>query len=388
MRLEAADERPRTSSALRAGSLRSDVPRRPALLYKRVYDRVNHSFGPPPADASPSLCRPTWISLLLTERCNSRCVHCDIWKNRGKEASSRRRSSGKPYSRETPSLARTGARLHHRAARPSSCRTRSTSCATASALGLLMEVLTHGYWNDQTRIEELARANPWRITISIDGTRRGSLEDPWPKGLRRRTFGSDRDPAPPDREREGLSYSILLKTVVMRAQPRRARPIARFAASRGVEVFYQPIEQNYNTPRGPALVRRTARTGRTTRSGRCAAVHGAPRAEAIAASRSRTARQQLEVMIPYFRDPAALRVATQSHTAHDRSLAAPRCRCSRSRRTATSRSALRRSPSATSRRRPLRQIWAQRPRWWVSGCCLEHRLTAEERLAASSLLSG
>src|SRR5215467_10707147 len=30
-------------------------------------------------------CRPTSIICLLTERCNSRCTHCDIWKTRGAE---------------------------------------------------------------------------------------------------------------------------------------------------------------------------------------------------------------------------------------------------------------------------------------------------------------
>src|ERR1051325_9352732 len=30
-------------------------------------------------------CRPTSIIFLMTERCNSRCTHCDIWKIRGKE---------------------------------------------------------------------------------------------------------------------------------------------------------------------------------------------------------------------------------------------------------------------------------------------------------------
>ena len=31
-------------------------------------------------------CRPSSIVLMLTERCNARCVHCDIWKNKGGEA--------------------------------------------------------------------------------------------------------------------------------------------------------------------------------------------------------------------------------------------------------------------------------------------------------------
>jgi len=32
-----------------------------------------------------SRCRPTSITFLLTELCNARCTHCDIWKNKGKE---------------------------------------------------------------------------------------------------------------------------------------------------------------------------------------------------------------------------------------------------------------------------------------------------------------
>src|SRR2546423_1496331 len=55
--------------------------------YKRVYDGVNYRLRTLGGGRWASLCRPTSISLLLTELCNARCVHCDIWKNRGKEDS-------------------------------------------------------------------------------------------------------------------------------------------------------------------------------------------------------------------------------------------------------------------------------------------------------------
>ena len=38
-----------------------------------------------------------------------------------------------------------------------------------SSLGLFMELLTHGFWEDQSRIERLALARPSRVTISFDG---------------------------------------------------------------------------------------------------------------------------------------------------------------------------------------------------------------------------
>lgn len=35
--------------------------------------------------------------------------------------------------------------------------------------GLFPEILTHGYWEDQGKIERLAMTNPWKVTISLDG---------------------------------------------------------------------------------------------------------------------------------------------------------------------------------------------------------------------------
>ena len=41
--------------------------------------------------------------------------------------------------------------------------------AHASSAGLYAEILTHGYWDDQSRIEKVALANPGRVTVSLDG---------------------------------------------------------------------------------------------------------------------------------------------------------------------------------------------------------------------------
>ena len=48
---------------------------------------------------------------------------------------------------------------------------------------------------------------------------------------------------------------IRLKTVIMEHNLNDVGKVARFARSHGLEVFYQPIEQNYNTPEDPTLVR-------------------------------------------------------------------------------------------------------------------------------------
>ena len=40
--------------------------------------------------------------------------------------------------------------------------------AHGASVGLSMGILTHGYWDDQSRIERVALANPWRVTVSVD----------------------------------------------------------------------------------------------------------------------------------------------------------------------------------------------------------------------------
>lgn len=84
--------------------------------------------------------------------------------------------------------------------------------------------------------------------------------------------------------------------------------------------------------------------------------------------------EQLDVMIPYFLDPASSRVAIQSHSAHE-----PQLLCSAATtlqiqangdvKVCTTRGAI-----GNFRSKSIREIWAARPHWWQEGCCLEERL--------------
>src|SRR5215467_11587768 len=56
-----------------------------ASVYKRLYEAVNFQLRGFAEGRFAKFCRPTVVVALLTERCNARCVHCDIWRNRGKE---------------------------------------------------------------------------------------------------------------------------------------------------------------------------------------------------------------------------------------------------------------------------------------------------------------
>jgi hypothetical protein len=52
-----------------------------AYAYKRVFEGINYRLRNFAGGRFASYCRPTSVVLLLTEHCNARCVHCDIWKN-------------------------------------------------------------------------------------------------------------------------------------------------------------------------------------------------------------------------------------------------------------------------------------------------------------------
>ena len=113
----------------------------------------------------------------------------------------------------------------------------------ASSIGLFVEPLSHGFWKDQEKIEQLARARPSRVTISFDGIgathslirgRDGCFEktETTIQTLKRA------------RKEQRFPEVIRLKTVIMQQNLDDVCEIARFARREDLEVFYQPIEQN------------------------------------------------------------------------------------------------------------------------------------------------
>src|ERR1041385_8582262 len=122
--------------------------------YKRVYEKVNYGLRTLNGGRWASHCRPTSIGLMLSYRCNARCVHCDIWKNRGRE----------------------------------------------------------GFFN--------------KTSASIETLKRVRCE-------------------------RKLDFVIRLKTVIMRQNVDHVTDVAHYASQEGMHVFYQPIEQNYDTEEDP-----------------------------------------------------------------------------------------------------------------------------------------
>jgi MoaA/NifB/PqqE/SkfB family radical SAM enzyme len=247
--------------------------------------------------------------------------------------------------------------------------------AYGSTRGLRIEHLTHGYWLDQSRIERMARGRPWRVTISFDGV--GATHDL----IRGRehffnAVATTLATLKRVRAETGQRFMIRLKTVVMDQNVGELSNIAGFAREHGLEVFYQPIEQNYNSPddshwfdHSPTWPKDTGRAGAAVERLIALKRQGYPIANTF---------HQLEVMIPYFRDPDSLRVLTQAHAAHDQPLCAALTML-QIQSNGDVRVCASQDPVGNIKDRPIHEIWRNRPRYWESGCCFDRRMSDAEK---------
>ena len=160
----------------------------------RVHAAVNYRLRTFAGGRLAAHCRPTAIAILLTERCNARCLHCDIWKNRGKEVT----PSVDQWKTTMRDLRRWLGPVHvvFTGGEALLMPFAPEVVSYASSLGLLVEHLTHGFWLDQTRIEKMAMGRAVAGDDLVRRHRRNPRQDPRPRTLLRR--GRDHDPdAPP-----------------------------------------------------------------------------------------------------------------------------------------------------------------------------------------------
>ena len=333
--------------------------------YRRIYLGVNYRLRTFAGGRYAAACRPTSVSILLTERCNARCIHCDIWKNKGREESPGFEgwktvlSDLRNWLGPVHVVITGGEALMHSYA--------VDLVTYGSQIGLFVELLSNGFWNDQSKFERIALAKPGRVTFSFDGMDevhnlirgRDNFFDKTTRCIQTLTKA---------RRERGPHFTIRLKTVVMEQNLDELSKIAKYAGVNDLEVFYQPIEQNYNTPEDPTWFEKSETWPKNTERA-VAAIEELIRLKQ-AGLPIVNSLNQLNAMIPYFQDPARWRLATQSHSAHEQ---IPLCSaltsleihadggvsvCSRVR------------PIGNVKEKPIRQIWESRPRLWVDGCCL------------------
>ena len=340
------------------------------LNYRRLYEGVNYRLRTFAGGRMATLCRPTSIALLMTERCNARCIHCDIWKNRGRED----RPTSAQWQTVLTDLRQWLGRVHVVLTGGEALLNSDTIdlITHGSAIGLFIELLTHGFWADQAKMDAVALANPGRVTISFDGFGETHSLIRGREDFGGRTETSILMLQKSCRERR-LGTRIRLKTVIMQQNLDDVCAIARFAKRNGVEVFYQPVEQNYNTaedsdwfahsetwPKDPsraiAVVNELCDLKR----------RGFPIANSL---------NQLEVMIPYFSNPQQSRVAVQSHVAHEHRMLCSALTTLQIQANGDVRTCLAKAAVGNVREQGIREIWNSRPRWWMGECCLAERLS-------------
>jgi MoaA/NifB/PqqE/SkfB family radical SAM enzyme len=348
-------------------------------IYRRLYEGVNHGLRTFAGGRWAAYCRPTSIGLLMTERCNARCVHCDIWKNRGREDPPSLEqwrtvlADLRGWLGPVPVFLTGGEALLNPIT--------TDLVAYGSSIGLFVELLTHGYWLDHSRIEKLALARPWLVTVSLDGIGETHTK------IRGRPKFFEKTTATIEtlerlRREHRLAYRIRLKTVVMAENLDDVAEVARWANRDGMEVFYQPIEQNYNTQEDARWFESSANWPRDTEKAVAAVQRliqlkreGLPIANSYA---------QLEAMIPYFRNPDASRISTQAHMAHERKALCAALTMLQVQANGDVTICAGQGPVGNIKRAPIRQIWRQRPAWWEAGCCLEWRCSETEKRALAA----
>jgi len=338
----------------------------PSAVYRRLYEGVNHRLRSFAGGRFAHRCRPTSIVFLLTELCNARCVHCDIWKNKGKEdtpAASQwvnvlddLRSWLGPVS-----IVFTGGEA---LLRPYA----TELAAHASSRGFWLEFLTHGYWKDQKRIEQLALARPSRITISVDGVGAVHSKIRGREDFFEHTSRTIETLVRMRSEDRSLRYRILLKTVIMEQNLDELGEVARFATREGMAVFYQPIEQNYNTAQDPKWFLTSPTWPRHPE----AAVRAVQ--QLIQLKRDglhiENTEEHFDAMIRYFLDPAGLRLLTQSHVAQQERPLCAALTMLQLQSNGDVTICAHRPPVGNIKDSDVRRIWERRTRYWESGCCL------------------
>jgi MoaA/NifB/PqqE/SkfB family radical SAM enzyme len=352
-------------------------------LYRRAYMGLNYRLRTFAGGRLAANCRPTDIAFMMTNLCNAKCVHCDIWKNKGRDDT----PTPEQYKTVLSELRSWLGPVHvffsggEALLRPYT----SDLAAHASAVGLYAEVLTHGYWDDQIRMEKLALASPSRVTVSLDGIGETHTIIRGRENFFEKTTRS-LDTLKRIRAEKNLRFAIRLKTVIMEQNIHDVHNVAEYAAANGMEVFYQAVEQNYNTEEDPRWFEHSDNWPKDP-SRAVAAVE-----RLIALKRNglpiRNSYQQLQTMIPYFLNPDAIRVSVQQHTAH---LKYPVCAALTNIQVMPNGDVLTcygTPPIGNIRTASIREIWRNRPELWRGGCCLERRLSPAEAETRGLVLIG
>lgn len=339
----------------------------------RAYEAINYRLRTVAGGRLASWCRPVSTVVLLTENCTAKCLHCDIWKNKYKED-----LTFEHWKTVFTDLRAWLGRVHVVITGGEALIKPFTIDLVkhASDSGLFLEILTHGYWEDQSKIERLALARPWKVTMSLDGfgethTKVRGRPKFWERSLR--SFETLKRV----RQENGLDFQIRLKNVIMAYNLDDTVKLAEFAQQDRVEIFFQAIEQNYNTPEDAEWYLHSENWPKDTAKA-IANVHRLVEMKRSGKSHIANSLEQLQAMAAYFENPAGSKVAIQTHTAHERQRSCNALTSMQIQSNGDVTVCTGVPPVGNIRDKSIRAIWEERPPFWESGCCLGVRCTDTE----------
>ncbi len=210
-----------------------------ARLSSFMYSRL----APMAARGNKTLVKPTYICFKLSERCNSKCVHCDIWQNQQEDP-----LTTDEWLRTLDNIREWIGPAHVVFTGGESFLRRDTLeiVRHATGLGLVCEVLTNGLLTERHHCEELVKAKVDQVTISLDGvTPETHFAVRQVPGMHKKILRTI-DDLSEFRRRYRTRLKILLKMVIMRPNLHEAVAMADWVKAKGQATLrYQPIEQNY-----------------------------------------------------------------------------------------------------------------------------------------------
>lgn len=200
-------------------------------------------LAPFAARGNKNLVNPTYICFKLSERCNSKCVHCDIWQNQQEDP-----LTTDEWLRTLDDIREWIGPAHVVFTGGESFLRRDTLeiVKHATSLGLVCEVLTNGLLTERHHCEGLVKANVDQVTISLDGvTPETHFAVRRVPGMHEKILRTINDLSE-FRLRYRAKLKILLKMVIMRPNLHEVVAMADWVKAKGqASLQYQPIEQNY-----------------------------------------------------------------------------------------------------------------------------------------------
>jgi MoaA/NifB/PqqE/SkfB family radical SAM enzyme len=146
-------------------------------------------------------------------------------------------------------------------------------------------------------------------------------------------------------------------------------------------VYYHPIQQNYNTP-DPRWFDSSANWPRDP-SRAVAVVERLVQLKRASLPIQNGYKQLQAMIIPYFRNPDASKVAIKGQTAHERRQVCAALSNLQIQANGDVRNCLHQPAVGNIKSESIRSIWESRPHWWEDRGCLLRRLSPAERAARS-----